>query len=231
MPKAYKSKYGREYNLNLVSANSTSQIERLQKEYLQIAIDNIHSQKKSIFYFLRNENVAYFFTIPVDADEIADLGDIYGEEYYIGVAYRDNYGEENREEDNKNLYERNLRLLHERCSEEMSGKEFEKECVEILNYCGYSNVKRTPASGDHGVDIVAYKDGKRYAVQCKRYQGNIGFKAVQEIFTGKALFHADYGIIMTNSHFAKQAKEDAKRLNIDLWDGDKISAMIEEIGQ
>jgi restriction system protein len=32
----------------------------------------------------------------------------------------------------------------------------------------------TESTGDHGVDILAQKDGKRAVVQCKRYVGTVG---------------------------------------------------------
>ena len=51
----------------------------------------------------------------------------------------------------------------------MDGHEFEYFCADLLRKNGFSNVIVTPASNDYGVDITAIKDGKRYAIQCKRF--------------------------------------------------------------
>ena len=51
----------------------------------------------------------------------------------------------------------------------MNPKEFEYTTAEILRRLGYKDVKVIGGSGDLGVDILAYKDGKKVAVQCKKY--------------------------------------------------------------
>lgn len=52
-------------------------------------------------------------------------------------------------------------------TDEMTGYEYEKECAKLLGFKGFTDIKVTPSSGDQGVDIVAYKDGKKYGIQCK----------------------------------------------------------------
>jgi len=100
-----------------------------------------------------------------------------------------------------------------------SGRDFELYCVRLLQCNGFSNVRRTSESADHGVDILAEKDGKLYAVQCKlRSNSTIPRSAVAEIFTGKALYGADEGILMTNSNLTRPAHMDAMRLGITVWD-------------
>lgn len=63
------------------------------------------------------------------------------------------------------------------------GIEFEHWCADRIRAQGW-DVSVSKASGDQGVDIVAARDRKRVAVQCKRYTNPIGNKAVQEAFTG-----------------------------------------------
>ena len=46
----------------------------------------------------------------------------------------------------------------------MGGLEFESFVGELLKSIGYSGVQVTKSSGDQGVDVVAYKDGKKYAI-------------------------------------------------------------------
>ena len=69
----------------------------------------------------------------------------------------------------------------------MSGEEFESFCAKVLQDNGFENVNMTKASGDQGVDIIAFKDGVRYAIQCKRYSNSVGNKAVQEVIAGAVL--------------------------------------------
>ena len=50
----------------------------------------------------------------------------------------------------------------------MDGHEFEYYCANILRKNGYSNVEVTRGSGDYGIDILAHKDEKSYAIQAGR---------------------------------------------------------------
>lgn len=104
----------------------------------------------------------------------------------------------------------------------MTGEEFEIMCANLLRKNGFSNVSTTSRTGDHGIDIIAYKDGYKYAIQCKNYANKVGNKAVQEAYSGKAIYNANIAVVMTNNQFTPQAIEDANRLNVWLWDGIKI---------
>jgi len=100
-----------------------------------------------------------------------------------------------------------------------TGRDFELYCARLLQCNGFSNVRRTGESADHGVDILAVKDGKLYAVQCKlRSNSTIPRSAIAEIYTGKTLYGADEGILMTNSELTRPAYQDAMRLGITVWD-------------
>jgi hypothetical protein len=108
----------------------------------------------------------------------------------------------------------------------LSGKQFEQYCAEMLKLNGYNDVKLTNNSADHGVDITARKHWKKYSFQCKRYSRNVGNKAVQEAYSGKALYRTDIAVVITSSHFTKQAISDAAKLGVQLWDRDKIKRMV-----
>lgn len=109
----------------------------------------------------------------------------------------------------------------------MDGHEFEHFCANIMSMNGFDNVEVTRGSGDHGIDILAEKDGISYAVQCKCYSSNIGNSAVQQAHTGKSLYHKDIAVVMTNRYFTAQAKEEAGSLGVKLWDREKLNDMIE----
>lgn len=109
----------------------------------------------------------------------------------------------------------------------MSGHEFENFCSDLLKKNGFQNVEVTRGSGDHGIDILAEKDGITYAIQCKCYSSNIGNAAVQQAHTGKSLYHKDIAVVMTNRYFTAQAKQEAQALGVKLWDRDKLNELIE----
>lgn len=108
----------------------------------------------------------------------------------------------------------------------MTGVEFEKFAAHILSQNNFINIKMTPASGDHGVDILAEKDNVTYAIQCKCYSSNIGNSAVQQAHTGKSLYHRDIAVVLTNQYFTQQAKDEAKELHVKLWDRDTLNNML-----
>lgn len=110
----------------------------------------------------------------------------------------------------------------------MDGHQFEYFCADILKNNGFKDVEVTQGSGDHGIDILAEKEGITYAIQCKCYSSNIGNAAVQQAHTGKSIYHKDIAVVLTNRYFTAQAKEEAKILGVKLWDRDKLNEMIKK---
>lgn len=104
----------------------------------------------------------------------------------------------------------------------ITGEEFENICVGMLKHNGFDHVFTTKTTGDRGVDIKAYKDGKFYSIQCKCYAKSVGNKAIQEAHAGQAIYKSDVAVVMTNSYFTDPAIKDAVSLNVELWDRDYI---------
>ena len=113
----------------------------------------------------------------------------------------------------------------------MNGQQFETYCADLLRKNGYSNVEVTQGSCDHGIDILADKEDISYAIQCKYYSSNIGNAAVQQAHTGKSIYHKDIAVVLTNQYFTPQAQEEAKALNVKLWDRDKLQELMNNINQ
>ena len=109
----------------------------------------------------------------------------------------------------------------------MDGHEFELFCADVLKKNGYSNIEITKTSGDQGIDIIAYKNHIKYGIQCKCYTSDVGNKAVQEVFAGKAFYQCHLGIVLTNRYFTKSAIELADKNGIILWDRNRLLEMIE----
>ena len=112
----------------------------------------------------------------------------------------------------------------------MEGHEFEFFCASLLRKNGYEQINVTRGSGDQGIDIICYRDGIKYGIQCKCYSADIGNKAVQEVFAGKAFYECHIGIVLTNQYFTKSAIELAKKNGIILWDRKKLMELIEKAG-
>lgn len=110
--------------------------------------------------------------------------------------------------------------------DKMDGHSFEQFCAKILKANSFESVRVTQGSRDQGVDIIAFKDGIKYGIQCKCYSSDIGNKAVQEVFAGKTFYECHVGVVLTNQHFTKAAIELAKKNGILLWDRKKLIELI-----
>lgn len=108
----------------------------------------------------------------------------------------------------------------------MDGHDFEYWCADLLKYGGFSDISVTQGSNDQGVDILAYRDGESYAIQCKRYSHKLGNTPVQEVATGRVIYNCDVGIVMTNNYFTTGAVEAANATNVALWDRDDIEELL-----
>ena len=110
----------------------------------------------------------------------------------------------------------------------MEGHDFEYWCADLLRKNGYENVEVTPGSGDQGIDVLAEKDGIKYAIQCKCYSKDLGNTPVQEAEAGRVFYGCHVGVVMTNRYFTKGAKELAEKTRTILWDRDRLGEMLEK---
>ena len=108
----------------------------------------------------------------------------------------------------------------------MDGEQFEHWCADLLRTIGFADVVVTKKSGDQGVDVLAKKDGIRYAIQCKCYSSDLGNGPVQEVNTGKVIYKCHVGVVLTNQHFTSGAKEAADATGVLLWDRDWITQQL-----
>ena len=79
----------------------------------------------------------------------------------------------------------------------MSGFEYERLCVDFFSVLGYKDVILTKSGADQGIDLLAYKDGIDYGIQCKYYTNHVGNKAVQEAFAGSRFYGCEGSIVIT----------------------------------
>lgn len=112
--------------------------------------------------------------------------------------------------------------------DQMDGESFEIFCAQLLLKNGYEDVSLTKTSGDQGIDIIAYKDNIKYALQCKCYSSDIGNSAVQEAYAGKKFYKCNIGIVLTNSHFTSSAIELAESNGVILWGREELLRLIKK---
>jgi len=105
--------------------------------------------------------------------------------------------------------------------DKMDGVEFENRVKLLYEDMGY-NVKKTPASGDYGADLIAKRPGEKIVIQCKRYSHPVGVKAVQEAVAAVMHYKANRAMVITNNKFTKQAQALAKTNKVELWNRAKL---------
>ena len=110
--------------------------------------------------------------------------------------------------------------------DQMNGIQFEHFCCSLLLQNGFYNVDVTRTSGDQGVDVLAEKDGIRYAVQCKCFTTDLGNTPIQEVYAGKEMYNCHVGAVMTNRYFTPGAKALAEKTRTLLWDRDKLAVFV-----
>lgn len=107
----------------------------------------------------------------------------------------------------------------------MDGVEFENLIDAKFQKMGYKT-QLTKATKDYGVDLIATKNKKSIAIQIKRYNRNVGVKAIQEVIAAKAFYKTDTAMVLTNSYFTKPAKNLAKETNVILVDRSKLAKIL-----
>ena len=113
----------------------------------------------------------------------------------------------------------------------LDGPEFEAYVALVLADNGFRHVELTKGSGDQGVDILAERNGKTYAIQCKNYAGAVGNFAVQEAFAGAEHYGCDLAAVICPGTFTRGAKELAASTGVLLWDERKLARMMKVSGR
>ena len=128
----------------------------------------------------------------------------------------------------RNLWARYYSMFDERHVSEMSGTEFERFVGKLYTRLAYS-VSLTPGGADQGVDMILCKDGRKIAVQAKRWAGPVGNRAVQEAIAGKLYYGCSHALIITTSTFSNSAVAlAAKDPTISLVDGNALSKLCQQ---
>lgn len=78
--------------------------------------------------------------------------------------------------------------------------------------------------GDGGVDIFAYKNKRKFAIEVKQRQAGatVDVSALNQLVTGAKLANVSNMILVTNSYFTSEVKVRALRLGVELLDRDGL---------
>lgn len=99
------------------------------------------------------------------------------------------------------------------------GTAYEHHVAQKMKWLGWFYVRQIGKSGDFGADITAYNlFMTKIVVQCKNYKGKVGVHAIQEVIAARQYYRAERAAVATNSTFTRQAKQLAKKCNVELWE-------------
>ena len=110
---------------------------------------------------------------------------------------------------------------------EMEPQQFENAIAGLFRNLGFE-VKQTPFSNDRGKDAVALKDGKKYLIECKRYdaKSTIGRRELQIFVAAMKEEHAERGFYVNTGRFANTAHKYAALENIELYDRANFAELV-----
>lgn len=109
---------------------------------------------------------------------------------------------------------------------------FEAFCAILWSKMGYRKTRRTPKSGDGGVDVVAISGKAGVLIQCKSSTvdgGELGWEAVKDVVAGAAGYAARFPDVrfslaaVTNRRFNGMARAQAAVNHVELIDVDGLT--------
>lgn len=100
---------------------------------------------------------------------------------------------------------------------------FERDISRLLMYEGYEGVRVVGQSNDHGADVIAFKNGKRWLFQAKHWRKTVGESVVNETLSAAKTYHADVPVIVASSGFDHGVRKRQEQLlnqgiPLQLWD-------------
>ena len=111
----------------------------------------------------------------------------------------------------------------------MSPRRFEDAIAELFRKLGYT-VKQTPYSNDGGKDAILSKDGKKFIVECKRYDelSSVGRRDVQIFVAAMHDEGATEGFYVNTGTFTSTAKEYAFKNHVTPYDRHTFASLVNE---
>jgi len=112
----------------------------------------------------------------------------------------------------------------------LSEREFERFANWLLKELGYE-IHPEKYSVDSGIYLVATKNDKKLALLINNNQRNskVSNSVILKFQEASSTYGCIGSIVLTTSYFSQQAKIDAQKFNIELWDRDTFDGKITEI--
>jgi restriction system protein len=111
--------------------------------------------------------------------------------------------------------------------------EFENFINNLFSVIGFES-KLTRSTKDGGVDVIAFDPrpilGGKVVIQAKRYKNVVGVSAVRDLYGTMINEGANKGILVTTSHYGKDAYDFAKDKPIELFDGGGLLYLLNQNG-
>lgn len=117
--------------------------------------------------------------------------------------------------------------LPKRTLGQMTWQEFELATAEAFRGQGYAVELQGGGAPDGGIDLVLERDDERYLVQCKHWRANrVGVPIIRELYGIMAAEGIASGFVVTSGSFTRQARRFAAGREIELIDGNRLTAML-----
>ena len=112
-------------------------------------------------------------------------------------------------------------------------QEFEELIEAHYRRLGFRARREGGQGPDGGVDVrISKPGGETYLVQCKQWRSQrVGVQVVRELFGIVTAERAAGGIVVTAGSFTRGAEEFAKRVAVELVDGDRLQEMMGRDGR
>ena len=121
--------------------------------------------------------------------------------------------------------------------EAMDPDAFESFCAILWSKLGYRRTRRTPRTGDGGIDVVAISGNSGVLIQCKSSTVDVrelGWEAVKDVVAGAAGYAARFPGVkfslaaVTNRRFNGTARAQAAANHVELVDGAGLAERLRE---
>lgn len=110
----------------------------------------------------------------------------------------------------------------------LSRQDFQKLVGEGFRRRGFEVQEQGGEAPDGGIDLLVTRGGERFLVQCKQWQAaqSVGVSVVRELYDIMAAEQMTGGYLVTSGTFSIDAKRFASGRNVELLDGQALSALL-----
>ena len=191
-----------------------------------VIFEGVRTEKKRNRFVLvngANQKLSFEFQSNEERDEFAES--LREELNSVGIyQYRKVW---NREEKIKEIKRAEIGLNNN--FQNLSPYQFEEFIEDLFEQLGY-DARKTPNSGDFGIDVIANSRDQKIAVQAKRHKSSnkVGSPTVRDTLGSIHRVDADKAIVITTSTFTRPAFQQARNSPIELWDRKKLRQVVED---